>query len=652
MEYDTSLTHDENLYLITEQDKKWVSYLGKEVTYQEAQEIYRKLKYSNQDFSTINQIKQIEDVFPNIKVWFNSQPKLPNFNVTVEKCVNVPKNSTAYKMGYWCKDGKWYRTVKDKTIEVSKPLPEMLNPKPEESDVQKLQKKYLDFYYKRLSIPNGIKVPEGFSPFNYEEYLSLANTIIKKCPELKKYLTEPMNCSVEDLKSNGETTISQTSEKDYFTTPTTDRISSTDEMCWKSLCRIQSSYYNEKFPKGITKDDISEFNKKRKDIENKIKDFEDRWALKIEGGFGKKFDYDQLYPIDKKKYDDLQKELEDLQLYYGFDGRTSVDKFMDSELGQIIQYGAPIALMIAGFFTEGATWITAADILLNLSLGTYHLQRGNTSEALIFFLFAGLTELKELYNYVKIRAAGQVLDYGKITKSLLSKMKGVRLNSMVEIKSFESTLTPNERFVFRTVLSAPRNIITKDLESLAQKVAKNTGKVKNSPLTWEEAKVKVMSGASKFTKEIAGVTGVIYSIHSIYDKIKEICKERGVDITWGEKDNEILNKIKSGMTGVEIDMFIKKLVEIMKSLTKEENETLINKTLAENTLEEAKKIKDKEIQESINDAKNKYKEMSQKRESTIKNIELNRDSTINVFNQFLNQKLKTPQDTLNTNIKK
>lgn len=88
MEYNSSLTYDENLYLITEQDKKWISYLEKEISYEEAKKIYYELKNSQPGFSTDSRIRQIEDTFPKIKTWFLTQPKL---DVTPSKPFDAPK---------------------------------------------------------------------------------------------------------------------------------------------------------------------------------------------------------------------------------------------------------------------------------------------------------------------------------------------------------------------------------------------------------------------------------------------------------------------------------------------------------------------------------------------------------------------------------
>lgn len=86
MEYDSSLTYDENLRLITEQDKKWISYLSKEITYQEAQELYKKSKYSSGFSDSVLQ-SQLETSFPNLKTWWSTQPKL---DITPSKPITSP----------------------------------------------------------------------------------------------------------------------------------------------------------------------------------------------------------------------------------------------------------------------------------------------------------------------------------------------------------------------------------------------------------------------------------------------------------------------------------------------------------------------------------------------------------------------------------
>jgi hypothetical protein len=518
----------------------------------------------------------------------------------------------------------------------------------DDSPIAKLQRKYLDLYTKRLSIPNGKKVPEGFSPFNYEEYLSKAEKLSQKCPQIKNRIYEqkastPQVTQLPYQWSKGATsTPTKDLENKTYTSLTTDDTGVLN--CEEEFKKLRSQYYSKKFPNGITQDDKIEFNRKYSEIQSKIKEAEEYYSKNIEGGFGKSFNYKELNPKDKEYYDKLTKEKEDLELFYGYDGRTSFDKFMDSEWGIVAQIGASTALLIAGAFVEGATWPLAAEILLNISIGAYQLNRGNTREALMSFIFAGLTQLHKLYDAVKITAAKRIIDFGKVSKSIVTKLKGVKLGNSAEINAFLQTLTSEERFLFKTVLKQDSKIIIQDLEELAKK----TAKLKNikDPLTWNNAAQKITTGTVKLAKNIVADTSVIMTIQEIYEKFKELCKTKGIDITWGERDHEILEKIQSGLTSVEQRTLFEKLKLVLDNLTKEEGNKLINDTIPKQPVEEVKKIITKKTEEVVNEAKKLYADSLSQIKTNIQKLDVtNRDSLNSEFEKRLNQKFsKTTQN--------
>jgi hypothetical protein len=260
------------------------------------------------------------------------------------------------------------------------------------------------------------------------------------------------------------------------------------------------------------------------------------------------------------------------------------------------------------------------------------------------FIFAGLTQLHKLYDVVKIATSKRIIDFGKVSKSIVTKLNGVKLGNSAEINAFLQTLTSEERFLFKTVLKQDSKIIIQDLEELAKK----TAKLKNikDPLTWNNATQKITTGTVKLAKNIVADTGVIMTIQEIYQKFKELCKTKGIDITWGERDHEILEKIQSGLTSVEQRTLFEKLKLVLDNLTKEEGDKLINDTIPQQPVEEVKKIITKKTEEVVNEAKKLYADSLSQIKTNIQKLDVtNRDSLNSEFEKRLNQKFsKTTQN--------
>jgi hypothetical protein len=502
------------------------------------------------------------------------------------------------------------------------------------SESQKKQIQVTQNYNKGLSIPGGKKVPEGYSPFEYDEFLQKLNKLTQTCPNLKRTYDKLNEQSVIGAPNYGDTRSSfspNDEEKKVFA-------------CNSEYKKLQSEYYNKKFPKGVTKDDLKDFNTDKTKINQEIlnwqnshKKFHKAKYVSDEFGVREKiqeegywFDEKLLTSSEKEEYKALKLKIENLEQYYGYDGRSEIDKFMDSGWGQLAQLGAVAVLSIAGYYTGGATWALAAELLLNVGLGAYYVSRGNTREGLIWFCFAAMGQLHGLYNYL-FSSVGRTISLEtlkSVSKSIASKLVGVSLDSQVALNSFMyGVLTKNERIVFRGMLDTLKKnpkVVEKALEDFAKEIAKGRNVYRN--ISFFDA-MKLKPAAGKFIRNtFIDLAITIPKTQEAYDHIKSEFKKKGVDITWGEKDNKILEYIAENKTESEIKNFTKVQTEIANSLNKKELEYYTNeqKKLTDQEIKDAidKEIKMSSLQteEYIKKIKEKIKNLDVEKEQREKNI--------------------------------
>jgi hypothetical protein len=480
------------------------------------------------------------------------------------------------------------------------------------SESQKKQIQAIQNFNSGLSIPGGKKVPQGYSPFDYDEFLQKLNKLTQICPNLKSTYDRLNEQSVVGAPNYGDIRSSfnpTDEEKKIFT-------------CNSEFKKLQAEYYNEKFPKGVTKEDLVDFNKEKKEIDNQIQLFKkSHMVMSNREPYDMQFYESSLSPSDKQKYQELLNKKEQIYTNYGYDERGSFDKFMDSGWGQIAQFGAIAVLAIAGFFTEGATWATAADLLLNIGLGAYYTSRGNVREGLLWFCFAGMSQLHGLYNYLSSSIgrtlAGQTLE--SVSKSIATKLVGVSLDSQVALNSFMyGVLTKNERKVFRAMLDTLKknpSVVEQSLEQFAKEIAKGRNVYRD--ISFFDA-MKLKPAAGKFIKNtFIDLAVTIPLVQKGYDELKSIFKNKGVDITWGEKDNKILEYIEENKTESEIKNLFKVELAIANSLNKEESQYYSNE-LKKLTDQQIKKEIDKKVKMSTLQTNEYIKKIKEK----IKNLEI------------------------------
>lgn len=501
------------------------------------------------------------------------------------------------------------------------------------SETYKTMVKYLEMADSRKSVPGGKNVPEGFSPFDYDEFLTKLLELTKECPDLKKqyntFLSEQVAAPIN-----------------Y------DEIKFSD--CEKKYEDLLNKYYNQKFPKGITEFDYSIWQRDKSIAKTKLTNFilnnpnyfangkNVPW-IQLEGVDKENFKklinskltispklvgkdlitYDalELTPEIKKDLDKLISQVDSIDATYGYDYRNSFDKFMDSGWGILAQVGASVALAIAGSFTGGATWAVAAEILLNISIGIYQQSRGNTLDALLSFVFAGMSSLHKLYSKVFTAMKGIVRnedEFVKLGLNISSKMTNVTLNSVQEINAFMKTLTKKEKNLFLEVIKTNPEILQKDIEKLAIDVAK--AKNIGSQLNWYSAS-NLVNNTKRFGRNMATDMLVTFPVlEKSYELLKNYLKEKkGIDITFGEKDHENYKWIKENLTEEQKNILYLNVRKILDRLPKKELETYVEKLNSNAGLEEIKQLAiNGELPES--ELKKKVDEINKKGKEEIENL--------------------------------
>lgn len=444
--------------------------------------------------------------------------------------------------------------------------------------------------YKQRITPKYNHVPKYFSVYEYDDFIKQLEKIpcyknygfFKKNSDDAAMGEDPMTPNqMEEAFINSKKRSYVSSRGGLKTSPVrgaqvyndggayspNDREPLTDgeKFCISSYKKLYETYRDEHFPNGITQDEKKIFYdlKSKLDIEKSRGTLEKGALLPSLRGPGSS---------EWKTQITTTKELEALFGEYGYDARTSFDRFMDSGLGQVAQMGAFVVLALSGFITEGATWAVAAELLLNLGLGTYYTARGNTREALVWFIFAGLGRFHNLYKLVEEGVSKYALGESVevISSRIASKLSNVSLSTAEELKTFMySNLSRNERAVFRETLKQSSKdggtLLIKELETFSEEIAKGRNVWKE--MSWADA-AKLRPATAKFAKNtIIDMAITIPLVQELYDKLKTEFKKRGLDITWGEKDNELLEKLAETQSESELRNIFSNYQKVLEGLS-------------------------------------------------------------------------------------
>lgn len=390
------------------------------------------------------------------------------------------------------------------------------------------EKKYRDILAKvdsRKSLRYNLDVPEGFSPFNYDDYID----------ELK---------GIELWK----TELSELKNKKTKTQGDLNKIRNIERFLDGAEKKLKNRYYNPKFPKGITSDDLEFFNQRKKEIEQELKDITAYTSRgpslsKMKPGFflgglatgGESW----MDPRTKRRYESLKNELNTLQFKFGYDPRTAFDKFMDSNWGLVFQVATNLLLAVTGELTGGLTWGLLADALFNASIGAYQWSRDQRAEAMMSFVFAVLPYMRNLH-----RLAGSPSK--AITDSIAQKLLGKSLNSSREVNAFLEILTKEEREVWKKLAYIHPDKITPEIEQLLK--------------THKEAIKKISTRAERFGKGVKrfgteAMTDLViaYTFSEVYNKLMEVLKKFGVKVKTQSELDSLKAWLKEGATPNDLD---------------------------------------------------------------------------------------------------
>jgi hypothetical protein len=331
--------------------------------------------------------------------------------------------------------------------------------------------------------PDGkIDVPKGFDPSRYPEYLSK---------------TKPLN---DRLKVLSKSKKLQGGSVPEYTDEQKKEIQNINE----KLKALKNEYYSLNFSYGIRKEELKLYN-------NRIKEINDEFLKKYKEIFGvlptsskkqstslnnQNIDNTYVYKLptqpDLRETKLLKKKNEQIQALNFMFGKDdwykdvgmfgeSFDRWWDEWGGYVdffgniavIAFSGGIAAFIEGTAIVGARMIGvqllrsgtvraiapyAVDSMFNTLVGSYKLSRNDKSGALLSLICA----LVPFVSYGK--------NIGRITfseaESLVKKIKTADFSSSDKIQQFVSTLTENERYIFRNASTLSKEGIKKGYDEI------------------------------------------------------------------------------------------------------------------------------------------------------------------------------------------
>ena len=445
----------------------------------------------------------------------------------------------------------------------------------------------------RLS-KSGKEVPKGFDPDKYDEYLAKIGPIqqeIDSIDEKHKFNWNPFN----RLKPMGQRVWDQ-KELNYYNN------------LKQQLTNITNEYYNEEYSYGITKPELDQYNNRKNEITVE-------YEKEVNVIKGKYVSYDldraddtrtyaqtayaELPPEDNalknqrdqelyQLYQKYQKNLTELDIVFGKDdfGKDvsvfgqSFDKFWD-KWGTAIQLVGNVAIIalsggIAGIVegTAGAVGFTftsgvlraaapyAADATFNALIGTYEASRGKNENAVISFLCAMIPFISYSRNIGKVSI--------EVAEGLSKKIAVGNFNTKESMEIFMRSLTSEERYIFRDVMTLPKESIKSNFDlavkELSKKMAENGLKVAKAGSEVWLPKILAQLGFEATPPVAAQIT----------NGFLKVVKDNGHIFTQDE-----LIKVKQALKNIEKEGLAKQLI-ILAEVSKVVKDT---KVTAENRLD-------------------------------------------------------------------
>lgn len=481
-------------------------------------------------------------------------------------------------------------------------------------------------YKGRLS-KNGVEVPKGFDPDRYDEYLAKIGPIEKQINELtKKYTKEKGNHWYSPIRTKSVL------PEMYWDKNDLQNLNNLKQQ----FANIKKEYYNEQFSYGITEFELNHYNERKKEItddfNNKVNQIKSKYGSynldpEVTDATYAQTAYAELTPendvIKQKREDELklirdeyQTELSKLDMVFGKDDWISsisifgekFDKFWD-EWGGAIQLVGNIAIIalsggIAGVVegTAGALGFAfesgvlravapyAMDATFNALVGTYEASRGKNANSVISFLCAIIPFISYGRNIGKVSV--------EVAEGLSKKVAVGKFDTKESMEIFIKSLTPEERYIFRDVMTLPKELIKsnfdKGVKEIAEKFAKEGVKVaKAGPAVWipkflaqvgvegvPPVAAQVTNGFFNIIKDNYGNLFTQDELVQIKRKLKNLEKEDTMKLLVGfsESYKKLKEKEKSGnpITKQDINNGIQSVVnKDMKEITPEQLQSII-----------------------------------------------------------------------------
>jgi hypothetical protein len=516
-------------------------------------------------------------------------------------------------------------------------------------------------FEQRLTPNLEITTPKGFSPFCYEDFLT----------ELYEIITNPLDLSCAYSKEWDKYFLDESGKiiSNKFprpsTLPSSVQIAATKEESKtpSNNCRVQitnliNKYYDEKFPTGICPELKIKFKQELSTAKQKLKEFEESHQFEVtnfdmdgtSNGTVMEFVYNYLTDEQKDEYNKLKAMVSGTIQNYGYDNRNAFDYFIDEWL---IWAQLGIATITTICTMGGAApWLvgaaTAADIIMNVSVGTYQLAKGDTKEAALSFFFACLPQIHKIYGKVAniFKAEELTVD---VTKSLAEKISSLNeglLNTPKQMEQFLASgfLTKEESLIFRKSMSLSENDF-KNVFSNLENFAEKTSKVRKIP------------GIVKFGATIYTDFKVMKTIEDLHDKtvefINQFCKncieteqEKRAAKTYMNNlspNQQLIMRIYLEQIALNVSLSNEQKAVLSSDVIKGKKDFIIKEkakliegyTVTTIPKEKAQQVRDeinKEIQEAIAGQKKKEKYITFTDKQTKKQINYTEDDFIKIIN--------------------
>jgi hypothetical protein len=413
--------------------------------------------------------------------------------------------------------------------------------------------------YSNRKSKSGKNVPKGFNPDIYDEYLNMVSTIQKQ---------------IDDINSKHK--------MGYWNKKDLNKVNNLN----KQLVDLKSEYSNPNFSYGITKAELNQYEKRKKEINDYFSNKLKLIRLNSISSNTNNFKVDNAF-INKneKKWsteeittrNEWRSELKKLDLAFGKDNWTDGVSILGQDFDRIwdnwgwaVQLVGNFAIIAAtggiagivesaagaiGFVVSSGAIRAAApyvvDASFNALVGTYESSRGKNEEALISFLCAMLP-------YVSYSA-----DIGKVSvktaENLANKIAKSNLDDLKSMDMFIRSLNPTERLIFRNTMTLPKNMIKNNFDLSVKEIGKKLG---SNNLKIQKPKIK--DYVSTFGKQMGFEAGVPFA-GAIANAFFKIIKDSNVNFT-SDDLIEIKNYINTTMTKLENNRAMYVTDQILKNI--------------------------------------------------------------------------------------